>query len=197
MCIWVLNHFEYVWRIHLSIDVHMLCTRVHVLVPCSDVISIQAVSVLFQDVLIVICGYSCVKYSTKFSLSLNRHQNQQFHHTDVSVLCRVSCVPTSCFLIWFVSCPCLMSLLVNSCPAVFVSLSMIYLCILVHACSVGCGLVDLLFPVYPVCESCLVLLCPALMSLLNINLSLYPRLRVPVPPSCVHRDKMKIILVTY
>ncbi len=42
---------------------------------------------------------------------------------------------------------------------------------------------------YPVCESCLVLLCPALMSLLNINLSLYPRLRVPVPPSCVHRDR--------
>ncbi len=38
----------------------------------------------------------------------------------MSVLCRVSCVPTSCFLIWFVSCPCLMSLLVNSCPAVFV-----------------------------------------------------------------------------
>ncbi len=55
---------------------------VHVLVPCSDVISVQAVSVLFQDVLIVICGYSCVKYSNKFSLSLNRHQNQQFHHTD-------------------------------------------------------------------------------------------------------------------
>ncbi len=66
---------------------------------------------------------------------------------------------------------------------------MIYLCILVHACSVWCCLVYLLFPVYPVCESCLVLLCPALMSLLNINLSLYPRLRVPVPPSCVHRDR--------
>ncbi len=42
---------------------------------------------------------------------------------------------------------------------------------------------------YPVCESCLVLLCPALMSLLNINLCLYPRLRVPVSPSCVHRDR--------
>ncbi len=66
---------------------------------------------------------------------------------------------------------------------------MIYLCILVHACSVWCCLVYLLFPVYPVCESCLVLLCPALMSLLNIHLSLYPRLRVPVPPSCVHRDR--------
>ncbi len=40
--------------------------------------------------------------------------------------------------------------------------------------------------------SCLVLLCPALMSLLNINLSLYPRLRVPVPPSCVHRDNARL-----
>ncbi len=38
----------------------------------------------------------------------------------VSPLSCVSCVPTSCFLIWFVSCPCLMSLLVHSCPAVFV-----------------------------------------------------------------------------
>ncbi len=112
----------------------------------------------------------------------------------MSVLCRVSCVPTSCFLIWFVSCPCLMSLLVNSCPAAFVSLSMIYRCILVHACSVGCCLVYLLFPVYPVCESCLVLSCPALMSLLNIHLSLYPRLRVPVPPSCVHRDTGRLVL---
>ncbi len=41
----------------------------------------------------------------------------------------VSCVPASCFLIWFVSCPRLMWLLVNSCPAVFVSLSMIIPCI--------------------------------------------------------------------
>ncbi len=38
----------------------------------------------------------------------------------VSPLSCVSCVSTSCFLIWFVSCPCLMSLLVHSCPAVFV-----------------------------------------------------------------------------
>ncbi len=50
---------------------------------------------------------------------------------------------------------------------------MIYLCILVHACSVWCCLVYLLFPVYPVCESCLVLLCPALMSLLNIIIWVY------------------------
>ncbi len=50
---------------------------------------------------------------------------------------------------------------------------MIYLCILVHACSVWCGLVYLLFPVYPVCEYCLVLSCPALMSLLNIIIWVY------------------------
>ncbi len=43
----------------------------------------------------------------------------------MSGFCRVSCVPASCFLIWFASCPCFMWLLVNSCPAVFVSLSMI------------------------------------------------------------------------
>ncbi len=35
------------------------------------------------------------------------------------------------------------------------------------------GLVDLLFPVYPVCEYCLVLSCPALMSLLNIIIWVY------------------------
>ncbi len=50
---------------------------------------------------------------------------------------------------------------------------MIYLCILVHTCSVWCCLVYLLFPVYPVCEYCLVLSCPALMSLLNIIIWVY------------------------
>ncbi len=35
------------------------------------------------------------------------------HTQNVSPLSCLSCVPTSCFLIWFVSCPCLMSLLVN------------------------------------------------------------------------------------
>ncbi len=62
----------------------------------------------------------------------------------VSVLLCVSSVPASCVHIWFVSCPCLMSLWVNSCPAVFVSLSVINLCILVHACSVWFRLVYLL-----------------------------------------------------
>ncbi len=48
---------------------------------------------------------------------------------------------------------------------------MIYLCILVHACSVWCGLVYLLFPVYPVCEYCLVMSC--LVVLLNIIIGVY------------------------
>ncbi len=37
------------------------------------------------------------------------------------------------------------------------------------------------FPVYPVSESCLDVI-------KDYYLSLSPRLRVPVPPSCVHRD---------
>ncbi len=42
-----------------------------------------------------------------------------------SVVC-VSCVPASCVHIWFVSCPRLMWLLVNSCPAVFMWLCVNY-----------------------------------------------------------------------
>ncbi len=38
------------------------------------------------------------------------------------------------------------------------------------------------FPVYPVSESCLDVI-------KDYYLSLRPRLRVPVPPSCVHRDR--------
>ncbi len=37
----------------------------------------------------------------------------------VRVLLCVSSVPASCVHIWFVSCPCFMSLLVNLCPGVF------------------------------------------------------------------------------
>ncbi len=97
---------------------------------------------------------------------------------------RVSCVPASCVHIWFVSCPCLMWLLVNSCPAVFVSLSMIYLCICSPVCSVWFRLVYSLLP-----GVSLALSCPALMSpLKTVYLSLPPRLRVPVSSSCVHRD---------
>ncbi len=97
-----------------------------------------------------------------------------------SVVC-VSCVPASCVLIWFVSCPRLMWLLVNLCPAVFVSLSMINLCINSPVCSVWFRLVYSLLPVFSVCQPCLVLI-------KDYYLSLCPRLRVLVPPCCVHRD---------
>ncbi len=83
----------------------------------------------------------------------------------VRVLLCVSCVPASCVHIWFVSCPRLMSLWVNSCPAVFVSLSVINLCILVHACSVWFRLVYLWLPGV----SCL----PALMSWLKTIIWVY------------------------
>ncbi len=60
------------------------------------------------------------------------------------------------------------------------------------------------------CQSCLVLPCPALsclvlpcpaLSCLDVSikyyyLSLYPRLRVPVPPSCVHHDKRPDLTVS-
>ncbi len=102
----------------------------------------------------------------------------------VSGFCRVSCVPASCVLIWFVSCPRLMWLLVNLCPAVFVLLSMIYLCIYSPVCSVWFCLVYSLLPVFPVCQPCLVLI-------KDFYLSLRPRLRVP--PSCVHRDRERLV----
>ncbi len=44
----------------------------------------------------------------------------------VSPLSCVSCVPASCVHIWFVSCPCFMSLLVKYVPAVFVLLCVNY-----------------------------------------------------------------------
>ncbi len=56
---------------------------------------------------------------------------------------------------------------------------------------------------YPVSESCLVLPCPALSYLVlpwclikDYYLSLYLRLRVPVPPSCVHRDRRPDLTVS-
>ncbi len=48
-------------------------------------------------------------------------------------------------------------------------------------------------PVYPVSESCLVL--PDVL-IKYYYLSLYPRLRVPVPPSCVHRDRRPDLTVS-
>ncbi len=44
------------------------------------------------------------------------------------------------------------------------------------------------FPVYPVSLPCLVLPCLDVL-IKDYYLSLRPRLRVPVPPSCVHRDR--------
>ncbi len=98
----------------------------------------------------------------------------------VRVLLCVSSVPASCVHIWFVSCPCLMSLWVNSCPAVFVSLSVINLCMLVHACSVRLGLVYLWLPGVS-CLSALSSLKTIIWVYVLVCVFLYP-------PSCVHRD---------
>ncbi len=70
---------------------------------------------------------------------------------SVSPLSCVSCVPASCVLIWFVSCPRFLWLWVYSCPAVFVSLSIIILCIYNPDCSVWFRLVYSLLPGVPVC----------------------------------------------
>ncbi len=94
-----------------------------------------------------------------------------------SVLC-VMCSRLLCpYLVCFLSSSDVIIIRVNSCPAVFVSLSVINLCILVHACSVRFHLVYSLLPGV----SCLDVI-------KYYYLSLRPRLRVPVPPSCVHRD---------
>ncbi len=94
----------------------------------------------------------------------------------MSGFCCVSCVPPSCVLIWFVYCPHLMWLLVNSCPAVFVSLSMIYLCIYSPVCSVWFRLVYLLLPVF--LWVCLALPCLDV-SIKDYYFEFNPRLRVP------------------
>ncbi len=114
----------------------------------------------------------------------------------MSGFCCVSCVPASCVHIWFVSCPRLMSLWVNSCPAVFVSLSVINLCIL-SSCLFSLISSGLL--VTPRCFlsmsalPCLALPCPDVF-IKDYYLSFSPRLRVPVPPSCVHRDSGQCVL---
>ncbi len=95
----------------------------------------------------------------------------------------VSCVPTSCVHIWFVSCPCFMSLWVKYVPAVFVWLCVNYPVYLVPVFWVWFRLVYSLLP----SVSCLSVLPWCLIK--DYYLSLYPRQRVPVPPSCVHRDR--------
>ncbi len=69
----------------------------------------------------------------------------------------------------------------------FVSLSMIYLCIYSPVCSVWFSLVYSLLPVFPVCKSCLVLPCLALMSSLKTIIWVYVLVCVFLyPPCCVH-----------
>ncbi len=115
----------------------------------------------------------------------------------VRVLLCVSSVPASCVHIWFVSCPRQMWLLVNSCPAVFVSLSIINLCIYSPVCSLWFCLVYSLFSVFPVCKPCLVLPCLALMSLLNNIIWVYVLVCVFLyPPCCVHRDRRPDLTVS-
>ncbi len=123
------------------------------------------------------------------------HSIQFIWHTlYVSEFCCVSSVPASCVHIWFVSCPRQMWLLVNSCPAVFVSLSIINLCIYSPVCSLWFRLVYSLLPVFPVCKPCLVLPCLALMSLLNNIIWVYVLVCVFLyPPCCVHHDNMLYI----
>ncbi len=69
-------------------------------------------------------------------------------HLDdaVSSLSCVSCVPASCVHIWFVSCPCFMSLWVKYVPAVFVSLCVNYPLYISPVFWVRFRLVYLLFP---------------------------------------------------
>ncbi len=107
----------------------------------------------------------------------------------VRVLLCVSSVPASCVHIWFVSCPCFMSLWVKYVPAVFVSLCVNYPLYISPVFWVWFCLVYSLLP------RCILSLSPALSYLDVIKyyyLSLYPRLRVPVPPSCMHRDSVII-----
>ncbi len=118
---------------------------------------------------------------TKFS-----HYDISDQNTSVRVLLCVSCVPASCVHIWFVSCPCFMSLWVKYVPAVFVSLCVNYPVYISPVFWVWFRLVYSLLPGV----SCLwVLPCPALMSIKTI-IWVYVLVCVFLyPPSCVHRDR--------
>ncbi len=78
----------------------------------------------------------------------------------------VFCVPFSCVLIWFVSCPCLVSLLVNSCPANYLWLSCVVIVLSVQLVFVWSTPYSRCF-----CVS-LALSCPALFELKTVILSL-------------------------
>ncbi len=85
--------------------------------------------------------------------------------TSVSPLSCVSCVPASCVHIWFVSCPCFMSLWVNSCPGVFMWLCVNYP---VYISPVFLSLISSGLLVTPRCFCESALPCLALMSSLKI-----------------------------
>ncbi len=131
----------------------------------------------------------------------------------MSVMCRV-CLVFPPLVSLFGLFPVLVEwLLVNSCPAVFVSLSMIILCIYSPVCSDRFRLV---YSLLPVCVSlalscpalpCLALSCPVL-PCLALACPVLPCLALPCldtlktvilsyilvcvfldPPSCVHRDR--------
>ncbi len=106
------------------------------------------------------------------------------HNTKhvVSGFCCASSVPASCVHIWFVSCPCFMSLWVNSCPAVCM-----WLCVNYGVFS-SCLLSSSGLFVTSRCILSVSLALSCLDVIKYYYLSLYPRLRVPVPHSCVHRD---------
>ncbi len=100
--------------------------------------------------------------------------------SNVSPLSCVSCVPASCVHIWFVSCPCFMSLWVKYVPAVFVSLCVNYPVYISPVFWAWFRLVYSLLPGVSVHVS-LALSCPALfVKIKDYYLSLSPRLRVPV-----------------
>ncbi len=89
----------------------------------------------------------------------------------MSGFCCVSCVPASCVHIWFVSCPCFMSLWVKYVPAVFVSLCVNYP---VYISPVFWVWFLLVYSLLPRCIlSMSVMPCPALMSPLNIIICVY------------------------
>ncbi len=96
---------------------------------------------------------------------------KQWRFIIVRVLLCVSSVPASCVHIWFVSCPCFMSLWVKYVPAVFVWLCVNYP---VYISPVFWVWFRLVYSLLPRCIlSMSVLPCPALMSPLNIIIWVY------------------------
>ncbi len=106
----------------------------------------------------------------------NIHNIARQYNGCVRPLSCVSCVPASCFHIWFVSCPRFMSLWVYSVPGVCVYVIVNYPVYLSPVFWVPFGLVYSLFPVF-------LCVCIALSTLdvviKDYYFEVYPRLRVP------------------